>query len=61
MKRSPKKSAYWKFSSKTYVVGTQKNSLNETDRLIAISGPLMAQDKLFHRQNAMRNFLIPFT
>ena len=33
--RPPDKSAYWKiiflyFSSKTYVVGTQKNRLNET-------------------------------
>ena len=30
--RPPDKSVYWKiiFSSKTYVVGTQKNRLNET-------------------------------
>ena len=33
--RPPDKSVYWKtylhyFSSKTYVVGTQKNNLNET-------------------------------
>ena len=25
------------------------------------SRPLIAQDKLFHRQNAVRNFLIPST
>ena len=36
MARPPDKSAYWKtiflyFSSKTYVVGTQKNRLNETN------------------------------
>ena len=29
--------------------------------VIAISRPLIAQDKLFHRQNAVRNFLIPST
>ena len=28
---------------------------------IEISRPLIAQDKLFHRQNAVRNFLIPAT
>ena len=36
MNRSPDKecvleNCFLKFSSKTYVVGTQKNSLNETD------------------------------
>ena len=28
---------------------------------IHVSRPLIAQDKLFHRQNAVRNFLIPST
>ena len=56
-----KKSFYPEFKSMTIdIVGINQWNKRYTSRT-QFSRPLIAQDKLFHRQNAVRNFLIPST